>query len=158
MTLRSVVVLLLALGVALAQTGCGHGCDEIGCQPGVSVDLGTVFEEPGTYRVTVIADGDTTVCTLTLPRTEGEDCDSEAAWTSGRGEATTSGSGDQSQGPARNLTGVTVIGEPATIDVTVERNDQEVLSDTVTPEYREVEINGEGCGTCREGSALVEID
>ena len=156
MTYRFVVGLLSLLGVAV-QAGCGHGCDEIGCQPGVEVDLGRVFDEPGSYRVTVAVDGETTVCMVTLPRMAAESCDGEDVWTQGRGEVTSSGNAE-SQGPARNLTGVSVLGEPEQIEVAIELDGQQLLRDTVTPVYRDEEINGEGCGTCRQGAALVEVD
>jgi hypothetical protein len=58
---------LIALGLTLSGCVKFTSCTEIGCAGGFTVDFRRPSWDAGTYRVTVVADGETTECTATLP-------------------------------------------------------------------------------------------
>jgi hypothetical protein len=56
---------------------------------------------------------------------------------------------------AETITAVRVTGEHDSISMTIARDGVPLLSSEVSPEYRGVEINGEGCGECPQAEHTV---
>ena len=157
----SPAVLLLALLAA----GCGLECSEVGCGGGLGVQISTpdgAWPE-GTYTLTLTADGQTSTCTLALdtPLAPSDsrnftcDRDTSAALSNERrsdedGDVITN---DLVPGRYRLTTGLPT--QPDRVQVTLQRDDRTLLQGEATPDYEENEINGPGCGVCRQGAVTL---
>lgn len=139
-----------AMGLVMAA-GCGHAgqdCTGVGCASFLNVEFpGDRNWETGSWTVTMMADGsELGSCTFDLPEATGgsePDCDdSVSVMFDSTGES---------------LTEVTYrpTGEPGqSFDVQLERDGQEVATDTLEPEFSVVQPNGEGCSpTCYQATS-----
>ncbi|MCA9695602.1 MAG: hypothetical protein R3A51_00335 [Nannocystaceae bacterium] len=139
--------LLLALSTSLSVVGCaGSGpraCTEIGCGSSVSIELlkRDGVWGPGAYTVTVVADGETTTCSVTMPLS----CDAPPPC--GENSSVVIGlSGCALPVEQQSLSGVEVIGgAPKRIEVQIALDGQGLSEATFTPEYRTSRPNGPEC-------------
>jgi hypothetical protein len=125
---------------ALGCSSSDHVCTDIGCisdiAPSVSV-TGTAGGAlpPGMYeiRVTTEAGASGVTCDRTDPASP-KSCVSKSPTL---------------QVPDSDIVEITISGDPKTIRVYVSINGTEVAARSFTAKYADVEVNGPGCGTCR---------
>src|SRR5690606_24533378 len=143
---KTLLWVLPLLGLALA--GCVEddaGCTEIGCSPGLLIGLDRPLEQPGRYTVVVLADGQAMSCTTRLCRSSAPDgCDASLS-TSATGAMSRHG---RSEAAPRNLAEVGINGQYESVAVSIELDGDLLAEAAFSPEYRDVELNGPGCGTC----------
>ena len=125
-----------------------HSCTDIGCMQSATLRFRTPLSEAGEYRLRAIIDGTSFECTAFVPlRRDGSEPVCETMFVN-RQEITTR-TDDAVTGRAGDpITSVSFTGDIGSIALTVTRDGVELLSTEVSPEYRGVEINGEGCGEC----------
>jgi hypothetical protein len=119
----------------------------------VTLLLAAPLSEPGEYSFEVAVDDEVLTCTAyvplrrdgTEPRCRGMSIDRRPTSTSGR---SLTAAGDA-------ITGILIGGEWDVVDLQVHRDGVEALTAEVTPEYRGVEVNGEGCGKCPRASHTI---
>lgn len=113
------------------------------------MNLSTPLEEPGEYQFEVVADGQTFTCTAMIPmRRDGTDTVCSVGLFIQR-EAITTTSVNRVTGTVGDpIVALWVQGNFTSVSVTGRLDGADVLSADLTPQYRGVEINGEGCGEC----------
>jgi hypothetical protein len=130
----------------------GCGCTEIGCEDGFNVTFNKTSKvwEPGSYVVSINADGQKNNCTFSLPLTTDPVCTSNLQM----GLNILSASDPANENGA--LTSLVVRGTPTLVEVTVARDGVELGKNFFLPSYVEIEPNGAMCGpTCHvDGSSL----
>ena len=145
--LACVALLLSCVG------GCGQkACTEIGCMPAATVIFDRALPSTGAYQIDVIvdgktacpSDGPTTACEPTYGRiTTG----SEVVVTAARKPLPTGG-----------FAALAVKGEPSRIEVTISAEGKTIASSAFESiVYDDVEINGPGCGGCRQATLRLTI-
>jgi len=135
-----------------------RGCTEIGCTDGLVIDFKPSASWPsGSYVIEVTADGESTVCEITLPLRA---CGAEgSARCSGKLGASLGESGCALPPDQHGISGVAIHGQyPAQIALQVTRNGQEMLSKSLTPTYETLRPNGPECEpTCQSASLSVPV-
>ncbi len=141
--------------LAILLSSCNDAsCSDIGCTPGARLEFPWAITEPGDYLVRASIDSDDFECTFSLPDVEAESCFAHGLTWFGHAEEVAS-EGAVTETGAENVAGVLVDGVVATVSITIERDGGVVLSGTVQPEYRDIEIAGEGCGECPIAEAAI---
>lgn len=157
MTSRSVGVAVVlgwgALGCGAFDTG-GLACTEMGCEDGLEVAFS--LTEPGSYTVEVIADGQLTTCSGTLPLPA---CDAPSGPTCSSPDVLLGASGCALPEAQHALGGISLLGKhPAMVEVVVERDGTELGRQTFTPSYVRLAPNGEECGPiCNRASVDLSL-
>jgi hypothetical protein len=143
------------LALSLAAPGCSlesAGCTELGCASTFSVAFQRAGGWPaGSYRVTVVADGETFACTATMPL----QCNAPPACPSSAG-IIIGLSGCALDPSQQSITGVEFLQGKAPQSVTVSVHQDDVLlgEGTYTPSYTESQPNGPDCEpTCKSGGS-----
>ena len=156
--LRRLVAICLVVGGGGQVLSCSSKvCTAIGCGAGFEVRFqGSGGEwSPGTYNVTVIADGATASCEVTLPlgpcQTSSMACTGVRDWEVQYG-------GCALPPEQHALYGVTFWrATPANVQVVVRRDGQQVGAGTFTPTYQTSQPNGPGCGPTCYGAPAATI-
>lgn len=131
----------------LAATGCdSQACTLIGCGPAFQVELQRPEWTAGSYKITVIADGETIECTATLPLK----CDAPPPCP-GSSNLILGQDGcalDPSEHRLAYLE-FTQGSAPKSVEVQVHQDDVLLGEGAYTPEYSESQPNGPDCApTC----------
>lgn len=125
-----------------------HECTAIGCEEGVKLEFSDPLVEEGEYLFTVTTEATTVTCVGFIPlRRDGTEpsCPSFSI----HREEITSRDDDAVSGTAGDaIVSVWISGEYESLTLEVTRGGASVLREDVTPAYKGVEINGEGCGEC----------
>ena len=133
---------------ALFLNACGEGCTLIGCSPGVTLKFPSPFVEAGEYTFTLTSNTDAVTCVAFIPlRRDGTEPPCEPM-SINREEITMRTSGGIHGTAGNGIVSVWLSGEHDAVSIQVTHDGTEVLRADVTPAYRGVEINGEGCGEC----------
>ena len=149
---------LFALGLCVwfgAQPGCSSEvCTLIGCGSAFEITFRPADGRwtPGTYTITVTADGTTGTCVVTLPLAP---CETSSSSCSGIRDWSAIESGCALPPNQHAISGI-VFGRttPATIDVVVSQDGRQLAEGTFTPSYRTSQPNGPDCpDTCRGAPA-----
>lgn len=145
---RMRVTPFLALTLLLGGGCGGHDCTDMGCVQGVTMEFASPLAETGEYVFTLTKGTHTDTCSAFVPlRRDGTEPTCEGMLIN-RQEVTTR-TEDGIQGTAGNaIASVWVGGEHDALSLTVTRDRTEILRADLTPTYRGIEINGEGCGEC----------
>ncbi len=143
-------LILTVLLTGLTIAGCDHACTLIGCGMAFQVDLQRAAWTAGNYEVTVIADGETIECTVTLPL----DCD--APDPCGGSTKLILGRDGCALPPSQHKLSSVAFADgsaPASVEVRV-LQDEVLLGEAVyMPEYSESEPNGPDCGPACKSAA-----
>jgi len=139
MKARGIVgVLTIASVLATSNAGCGGGCDDVGCQQGVSVwaasEPATDLEVGATYRVEAVADGKMLACQVVVP--------DDGLCQNGSLLVVLYPNG--STGNVGALL-VHISSTPKVLEVRVQRNGQEIGHETYAVEYQHVRVGGGDC-------------
>jgi hypothetical protein len=147
---------LTIIGAALSAgvDGCGGtSCTGRPCpDTGVEVAFSRALDSAKAYQLNVIADGSASSCLVTLQATTA--CANRAIWTSSVPVVTLTGQ----RLPLGGLAGVRVPGHPSGLTVSVLEDMQTLATakfDSIT--YKDVEINGPGCGACRTATLSMNV-
>ena len=124
-------------------TGGAQACTEIGCNDGFTLTLtaanGTFTA--GEYTLDTDLDGTTESCTITIGAMVDSTCNALI---------------DVTNTP--NRIDILYGGTPASVGVVVALDGTEVFNQTYTPEYMEVQPNGEGCPpVCMQAGAEISL-
>lgn len=148
----------LAAALATAAPGCAlesAGCTEIGCGSAFSVAFQRAGGwEAGTYRVTVVTDGETLECTATLPL----DCNAPAPCPSSSG-IIIGLSGCALDPSQQSITGVEILQgkAPQSVQVSVYQDEALLGEGSYTPSYTESQPNGPDCEPICKSAGSVEL-
>ena len=147
-----------ALAVLLAATlpllACDRACTLVGCGSPLQVDLERAAWTPGTYEVTVVADGETTVCSATLPL----DCDAPPAC--GASSELIVGLSGCAGPPSEHKLGPIELPHgtaPKSVEVRVAQDGALIGEAVYTPTYTESYPNGPDCGPPCFGAESVTL-
>lgn len=140
---------LFLLFPALLLGACnGHTCNAMGCEEGVTLEFAEPLAQEGQYTFTVMTETSTVKCTAFVPlRRDGTEPNCEGMGihreeiTTRRDDSVHGRSGD-------TIVSISIGGVHDTLTIDVARDGTSVLQEDVTPAYKGVEINGEGCGEC----------
>lgn len=140
--------------LVLAVAGCDHACTLIGCGNPLQVDLQRAAWTPGTYEITVIADGETSECTVILPL----DCNAPSPC----GDAPNliiEREGCALPAPQHKIGAVAFTGDsaPAAVEVRVVQDGVLLGEAAYTPKYTESTPNGPNCGPACKSSDPVTL-
>lgn len=128
----------------------GLVCTEIGCTDGFEIAF--TATDPGLWIFDLSLDGDDVRCTATLPFRDGAEsgCDDD--------RVTLFLSGTALDDAEHAIAGLLISTTPETVELTI-RHDDTDRGHTFTPEYEEVQPNGEGCPpVChQDGADLGEL-
>jgi hypothetical protein len=160
----------------LAASGCapaGSSCGDKTCSDGATLDFVTPSGgwKPGTYELTLLVDGDSSSCALKVPAMP-----SPTATVAGACTATMTfdlapqaqcladaGDADASTADCAATAGalqqvLTLPGMPLTVVLTLTRDGNMLVQQTIALTYADVHPNGPSCGpTCREAGAVVDV-
>ena len=130
----------------------GCGCTAVGCTDLFQVvfnKVSTVWE-PGSYVVSISADGQQNTCTFDLPSVGGVNCTGNL-----QADLDVIGASGASN-EIKGLNGVLIFGTPTLVQVTVARDGVNLGTNAFLPNYREDQPNGALCEpTCHvDGSEL----
>lgn len=134
---------------SLLLSGCGgHDCTEMGCSQGVTLEFASPLAEAGEYTFSLTMDTNTVTCIAFVPlRRDGTEPTCESMGIN-REEITTRTNEGIHGTTGDDIVSVWIGGEHDALTIAVRRDGTELLQADVTPTYRAVEINGEGCGEC----------
>jgi hypothetical protein len=149
------------------------GCTLIGCGDAATINLQspTGAWTPGNYQIALVVDGGPATCTLPIPSSPSPTSDIVGTCTSGltaifQGETqcqTLPSDGAVSGGICRPVPGhffltLTLDGTPPQVDLTVMRDGNALVDQTVEFMYQDFQPNGPQCGpSCRGASASVTV-
>ena len=140
-------VYFLALST-LASACQSHTCTAMGCAQGVTLEFAEQLVEEGEYTFTVTTEATTLTCVAFVPlRRDGSE-PSCPSFSIHREEITTRDDDAVSGKTGDAIVSVWISGEYDTLTIDVAHDGSSVLQEDVTPVYKGVEINGEGCGEC----------
>lgn len=127
----------------LALLGCDRACTQIGCGAAFSVEFQRAAWTAGDYVITVIADGETTECAVTLPL----DCAAPPPCGEAAGVVLTQ-EGCALPASEHELGGVEFLDgqAPKSVTVRVEQDGAPLGEATYAPKYSESFPNGADCG------------
>lgn len=137
----------------LEAAGCG--CTDLGCNDSFSVVFNKVSMawEPGSYVVSVDADGTKNTCTVDIPLTADPACTSAAQMALNL--LPISGSSSQSKG----LESIIIFGTPKLVQVNVARDGVSLGTSVFLPSYSVNEPNGAICGpTCHNAAGDLPVN
>jgi hypothetical protein len=154
------MVRVLAISVVLIA-GCEEerNCTLLGCGPS-SHQLGSEPWPPGDYEVVIAYEQSGSVevnCSFRIG----------AASTSGDDDA--GAFEDEAMADCSQTTGGTIavwatdrarlqmFDSPASFELSIKREGRVLFDETVTPDYAASEINGPGCGVCRNTSETIDV-
>lgn len=150
---RMALRIFVAVGLSaalLAEAGCSSKqCTLIGCGPPFEIRFQSIGGRwsPGTYTVSVTADGTTGACEVALPsascQTSPAECTPDRDWD-------ILGFGCALPPDEHSISGI-VFGRttPAMVDVVVSGDGRQLAEETFVPSYQTTQPNGPGCGdTC----------
>ncbi|MFS8070313.1 MAG: hypothetical protein ACMG6S_28455, partial [Byssovorax sp.] len=123
----------------------GCGCTQVDCADGFGVELNKVSTvwEPGSYVVSINADGVKNSCTFAMPAVADPVC------TSNLQMALNLIPISDPSNEIRGLQSVLIFGTPTLVQVTVARDGVDLGTNVFLPSYSENEPNGAICGpTC----------
>jgi hypothetical protein len=149
------------------------GCTLIGCGDAATINLQspTGAWTPGNYQIALVVDGGPATCTLPIPSSPSPTSDIVGTCTSGlaaifQGEShcqTLPSDGAVSGEictpvPGHFFMTVTLDGTPPQVDLTVMRNGNALVDQTIEFMYQDFQPNGPQCGSsCRGASASVTV-
>lgn len=135
----------LVAGLSLFSSGCGSDCADVGCSPAALVRLDESIDEPGTYELSVVADGSEMKCTLVLPSETDASCTDQRLTLVGQ------------EDPAKNLSGFIVFGQHESLVVRLSKDAQLVVEAALDLVYTNAANDGAGCGTCPEANVTLAV-
>jgi hypothetical protein len=164
----------------LAVAGCapaGSSCGDKTCTDGATLDFVTPSGAwaPGTYELALLVDGQSASCALKVPAMPSAtgivtgSCTSSIGLTLSpeaqcSGDASADASDETSSGTACAASAnayqqvLTLPGMPLTVVVTMTRDANMLLQQTIALTYADVHPNGPSCGpTCHEAGAVVVV-
>jgi hypothetical protein len=161
---------------ALAAPGCspaGSGCTDKGCTDGATIDLVTPAGgwAPGTYELTLLVDGQSASCALKVPAMPSTgplvtgSCTSTIGLTlapeaqcTGDASVDAAWSTDCAASAGAFQQVLTLPGMPATVVLTMVRDGNMLVQQTIALTYADVHPNGPSCGpTCHEATAVMVV-
>lgn len=162
-------------GLSLGALACAEmNCTALGCPNGVQVTITTESGAwaDGDYTLKLDADGSATDCVFSLPEDLPSEGNSQADLDCGAGltaaiaqvvNCTTFSDGNvvgQSCEPVPDqfYVQVFITSQPESLSVELSRGEEVVLTDTQDPSYEEREINGPGCGVCRQATYELVVE
>lgn len=157
--MRRYQTIIAAGGLTLAiatLTACGptvgpRACTEIGCSDQLTIQIMPAGDDfaVGTYQITTAKDGGTpTTCELVIT----DECAGADVCVSG--ESTCNGLVPGAPGAPYTIVSEVV----QSIDVTVEKDSVVLADESFSPQYEEVQPNGDGCPPiCSQASVVVQL-
>jgi len=154
---RSWAVVALAI-VSGGQTGCwsSKACTLIGCGNSFQVPFQPAAGHwsPGRYDVTVVADGASGICTVTLPF---DSCASAPVCTGADGWSVLE-SGCALAPELHAIAGVTFTTTPKNVQILISLDGRQVASGSFVPTYKVFQPNGPDCEpTCSQAVAATLV-
>ena len=137
----------------LEAAGCG--CTDVGCEDVFEVAFTKVSTawEPGSYVVSIVADGEKNSCTFAMPAVADPVCTSNL-----QVRLLPIPISDPSN-EVRGLRSVLVFGTPMLVQVTVARDGVPLGTNVFSPSYSVEEPNGPLCGpTCHLGASKLSVN
>lgn len=149
--MRSALLLLMLVtgfaGTAQAQ----KACTEMGCQDGLNLTVDPSYDwKWGRYDISVMSEGRTVNCYGYLPLKQ---CEKGPSFKCSSDYVTIGESGCAMPESTHAISGIYINDTPRKVMVRVLREKNVVIARTMTPQYRESQPNGPGCGpVCRGAS------
>jgi len=152
-TMRILTACLAILSPILLVRCVTKACTMIGCADTYEVDFTGATAVPGRYQIEVVADGETSTCEITLPWI----CGREPMCSSSKLHLQIKTSGCAIDGGTASIDGLLFFFEPpATVALTVRRDDVVVGESSARPQYTVSYPNGPECGpACHSAPHLV---
>ena len=130
-----------------------HGCTQIGCVNGLSVQFSRPLREAGSYTVMLELDGERVSCQSTLPFAS---CSAESPCSSSK--VILEQSGCALPPSAHEIVGLRVTSTVRTLSLRIQRDGGEIASQNFTPSYIRSAPNGEDCEPiCEQASATLVV-
>lgn len=147
-----ILKILTVAFLMLEASGCG--CTEVGCSDsyGVTFKKASSTWEPGSYLVSIDADGQQASCTFEMPFVKDPVCTSNLLM-----QLNLIPISDPSN-TVKGLESVTVFGTPAHVLTTVKRDGTMLATKYFSSSYKELEPNGPTCGpTCHNDAGDLAV-
>jgi hypothetical protein len=151
----------------------GRECTEIGCMEGAAISVKTSDGTwpAGKYEMSMSSEGVTHACSITLPDDFPTAPGALAQWSCDTNLSplmfpesvcteVRSGTGVSQSCtpiPGKFVLEISPPGSPASFEIKVLRDQQELLNEQRTLTYVDTEPNGPGCGVCRRASAELAL-
>ena len=147
-----ITLLALMLVAGFAETAqAQRACTEIGCQNGLTLDVEPSFDwKWGRYDIHLMFEGRSVNCYGSLPLKK---CEKGPSFKCSSDYVTIGESGCAMPETTHAISGIYVDDTPDRVMVRILRDHKAVITRTLSPEYRESQPNGKGCGpVCRGAS------